>query len=338
MSEANTFGAVGERTPRSSLFFALAAFLIVAAAPSLAMAQDEGFVDEDEQPADDKKDDGGDDEGFVDDGGAQEGGDDEGFVDDGGAQEGGDTGGSGSIDDLLGGGDGATPRKGDRKLSETRIAWSDILVVVRKPFLKVSRLELLPTWGVTMNDNIIQHVQLAGNLNYYLTDVLAVGLEGAYYLDRNREPFDLVARQARRLPTVNKYNYGASLNFHYVPVYGKFAVLDEFLIHWETFFTAGVGFTQSETKVRDPRFQPFTNFLITPNVGASMRFFLTKFLTVNVGVRDYVFVDKFEAVDRTEISGEAARNNADSSLINNVVFQAGLSFWIPPTFEYTTFR
>jgi len=222
--------------------------------------------------------------------------------------------------------------------STSKVSWQDIVVVVRKPFLKVGRAELLPTWGVTMNDNIIQHVQLAGQLNYYLTDVLAVGVEGQYYVKNLREPFDLVARQARRLPTVNKYNYGAALNFHYVPVYGKFAILDDSIIHWETAFTAGVGFTESEVLPRDPALQPFKNFLITPNVGASMRFFVTKFLTVNVGIRDYIFVDRFEAVDRTEVSGEAAKQDADSALINNVVFQAGLSFWFPTSFEYTTFR
>lgn len=218
------------------------------------------------------------------------------------------------------------------------ISWQDIVVVVRKPFLKVRRLELLPTWGITMNDNIIRHIQFAGAINYFLTDVLAVGVEGQYYIKDLREPYDLVARQARRLPTVNQYNFGAALNFHYVPIYGKFAIFDEHIIHWETFFTAGVGFTQSEVIPRDPAFQPFKNFLITPNVGASMRFFVTKFLTVNLGIRDYVFVDKFEAVGRTEVSGEAAKENADSSLINNVVFQAGVSFWFPTSFEYTTFR
>jgi outer membrane beta-barrel protein len=233
---------------------------------------------------------------------------------------------------------GAVDATKEKKLGEDRVSWQDIVVVVRKPFLKVNRLELLPTWGVTMNDNIIQHVQFNGMINYYLTDVLAVGLEGHIFVKNLREPFDLVARQARRLPTVNKYNYGAALNFHYVPVYGKFAVLDEHLIHWESFFTAGVGFTQSEVIPRDPALQPFTNFLITPNVGASMRFFITKFLTVHVGIRDYVFIDRFEAADRTEISGDAARENADSALINNVVFQAGLSFWFPTSFEYTTFR
>jgi len=111
------------------------------------------------------------------------------------------------------------------------VSWEDIVVVVRKPFLKVRRLELLPTWGITMNDNIIRHVQFAGAINYFLTDVLAVGIEGQYYVKDLREPYDLVARQARRLPTVNKYNYGAALNFHYVTIYGKCAILDEHIIH-----------------------------------------------------------------------------------------------------------
>ena len=218
------------------------------------------------------------------------------------------------------------------------VSWQDIVVVVRKPFLKVNRIELQPSWGITMNDNIIQHFQFAGALNYYLTDVLAVGLEGQYYVKSLREPFDLVARQARRLPTVNKYTFGASMNFHYVPIYGKFAVLDKHIVHWETALTAGVGFTQSEVLPRDPALQPFKNILVTPNVGASMRFFISRFLTVNAGIRDYIFVDKFEAVSRMEPNGDIAKENADSSLVNNIMFQAGVSFWFPMSFEYTTFR
>lgn len=243
---------------------------------------------------------------------------------------------SGTID--LGGDATAGEEKADIALGENRVSWQDIVTVVRKPFLKVGRIQFLPTWGVTMNDNIIRHLQFTGALNYWLTDVLAVGVEGQYYIKNLREPYDLVARQARRLPTVNEYKYGAALNFHYVPIYGKFAILDDKIIHWETFFTAGIGFTQSEVIPRDPALQPFSNFLITPNVGASMRFFVTKWMTVDFGIRDYIFVDKFEAANRTEVSGDDAKANADSSLINNVLFQAGVSFWIPPSFEYTTFR
>ena len=221
------------------------------------------------------------------------------------------------------------------------VSWQDIVVVMRKPFLKIRRTDLMPFLSTTMNDNMIRHYSAGGQFNYFLTDVLAVGVEGQYYTKQFREPFDLVGRQARRLPTINKYNFSAALNFHYVPVYGKFAILDKKLVAWETYFTAGVGVTQSEVVPRDPRFGSFTNLLITPNIGASMRFFLFQWLTVNVGIRDYIFVDKFEPLLRDQMNNttaEAAKANADSTLINNLMFQIGVSFWIPPTFEYTTFR
>lgn len=227
------------------------------------------------------------------------------------------------------------------KAASKPVSWSDIVTVIRKPFLKLHRVELLPMFGTTMNDNMIRHYSFGAEVNYYLTDVLSVGIEGQYYVKNFREPFDLVARQARRLPTVNKYNFSGALNFHYVPVYGKFAVLDRKIVTWEIAFTAGIGATQSEVIPRDTRFPGFTNILITPNIGAGMRFFLFKWLTVNLGIRDYVFIDKFEPTNR-EIgmneTADEAKSNADSSLINNIMFQIGVSFWIPPSFEYTTFR
>jgi outer membrane beta-barrel protein len=192
-----------------------------------------------------------------------------------------------------------------------------------------------------MNDNMVRHYAIGGELAYYLTDVLAVGVEGLYYVDSFREPFDLVARQARRLPTVNQYNWSAALNFHYVPVYGKFAILDRRLVTWEVAFTAGIGAGQSEVIPRDTKFPGFTNLLIMPNLGANMRFFLAKWLTVNVGLRDYVFYDKFEPTRREVGMNETAaqaKAAADGALINNVMFQVGVSFWLPTSFEYTTFR
>jgi hypothetical protein len=92
---------------------------------------------------------------------------------------------------------------------------------------------------------------------------------------------------------------------------------------------------------RDTKFPGFTNFLIEPNVGASMRFFLAKWLTISVGVRDYIFYDHFEPVNRdamTNATADEAQKNADGSLINNIMFQVGVSFWLPTSFEYTTFR
>jgi outer membrane beta-barrel protein len=231
---------------------------------------------------------------------------------------------------------------------KTPVSWKDIVVVIRKPFLKVRRTELYPFVGTTMNDNLIHHYSAGGEFNYYLTDVLAVGVEGQYFTHSFPDTYDLVARQARRLPTVNEYMWSAALDFHYVPVYGKFAVLDHKLITWEAFFTAGVGAGQSQVIPRDTKFPGFTNILIEPNVGASMRFFIAKWLTVNLGVRDYMFVDKFEPTNRcfscgpggmpVNATASQAEANADTSFINNIMFQIGISFWLPTSFEYTTFR
>jgi len=226
-------------------------------------------------------------------------------------------------------------------VKKTPISWQDIVVVIRKPFLKVRRTELTPFVGTTMNDNMIQHYSAGGELAYWLTDVLAVGVEGQYFTHEFSSTYDLVARQARRLPTINEYLWSSALDFHYVPVYGKFAVLDHKLITWESYFTAGVGVGESEVVPRDTKFPGFTNFLIQPNIGVNMRFFLAKWLTINLGIRDYMFIDKFEPTNRSETmnaTASEAQANADSSFINNIMFQIGVSFWVPTSFEYTTFR
>jgi outer membrane beta-barrel protein len=233
-----------------------------------------------------------------------------------------------------------TPSKPDKdlQLGETQVSWQDVVVVMRKPFLKQNRLELIPSWGVTLNDNMIRHIEFNGQLNYWLTDVLAVGAELQLFAHTFLEPYDLVAQDYRRLPTLNKYNFGGALNFHYVPIYAKFAVLNKFIVHWEGMFTAGVGFTQSEIIPRDPAFPSWTNFLITPNVGFTSRVFLTSWITLDLGVKDYIFIDQFENVNRTTANVDDAKANATSQLINNIVFSAGVSFWIPTWFHYTTFR
>ena len=188
---------------------------------------------------------------------------------------------------------------------------------------------------------MITHYSAGGEIAHYLTDVLAIGVEGQAFTHQFDDTYDLVARQARRLPTLNEYLWSAALDFHYVPVYGKFAVLDHKLVAWEVFFTAGIGAGESQVIPRDPKFPGFDNFLIQPNVGVSMRFFLARWLTINLGIRDYAFVDHFEPTDRSptmNATAAQAQDNATSSFINNVMFQIGLGLWIPATFEYTTFR
>jgi hypothetical protein len=221
----------------------------------------------------------------------------------------------------------------------SHVSWQDVVVVMRKPFLKQGRLELQPSWNVTLNDNMIRHHAVNGQLIYWLTDVLAVGVEGQYFTRFGfLGPHELVATAYRRLPTLNEYDFGAALNFHYAPIYAKFAMFNRFLVHWEGMFTAGVGIVQSRVLPRDSNFPGWTNLLIAPNIGFQARVFVTDWITLDLGVKDYIFVDKFESVNRRMADLEDAKANATTQLINNIMFTAGFSFWIPTSFQYTTFR
>jgi outer membrane beta-barrel protein len=220
-------------------------------------------------------------------------------------------------------------------------SWQDVVVVVRKPFLKAGRFELQPLFQVTLNDNMIRHYAPTAQLTYWLTDVLGVGVEGQYYthFDTFLEAHDLVKEDYRRLPTLNEYKFGAALDFHYVPIYAKFAVWNKYMVHWEGMFTIGVGVTESSVLPRDPALPGWDNFNITPNVGFQLRVFLASWITFNISVKDYIFVDKFESVMRTaDMTVDQAKDNATSQLINNIMFGVGVSLWLPPTFQYTTFR
>lgn len=216
-----------------------------------------------------------------------------------------------------------------------RASWDDIVVVPRKGFLKGGRLELAPFTGITLNDVLIRHYTLGADLNFYLTDVLSVGLQGQYFLKERSERDSLVRLQYNRISTLNKYKYAAALNFGYVPGYGKFALFNRYIWHWDVFVMAGVGLIWTEIIPRIPGEKTFSNMNIMPDFGAGTRFFLNDWLTVSFSVRDYVFNDKFEPTDRKRGDTiEAVKGRAISQFVNNIMFCAQVGFFLPPSFQY----
>jgi outer membrane beta-barrel protein len=222
-------------------------------------------------------------------------------------------------------------------------SWADIVVVPRKAFLKGGRLELSPFTGITINDNLIRHYVFGADLNYFLTDVFWIGLQGQYFIHQLTTAEELLGSEYNRAPSLNQYLYGGSLNFGYVPVYGKFALFNRSIISWEIWASAGIGVTITKVIPRDPANDSlaFQNTDLTPNVGIGSRFFLLDWLTVNFALRDYFLPDKFEPrPDNSTLypSSAAAKAAADSELVNNVIFYVGVGFYLPTKFQYKTPR
>lgn len=250
-----------------------------------------------------------------------------------------------------------TPVLTTGKRVESRRTWKDIVVIPRKPFIKKGRFDITPTFTVTVNDNIIQHYSLGLEVNYHITDVLSLGIAAQYYFKDILDQEFWTRYHYSRVPAMNKYIYTAALNFTYVPIYGKLAIFNDWILHYEVFASAGVGGSGTEIVPKDYRYKTFTNpFSLTFPVGMGGRVFVNKFFAIQAGFRDYMMIDKFEgprgncptkdipecgsADDAVRADAEVgvAKDNAKTRFINNLQFFLGFSFYVPPSFEYTTFR
>lgn len=222
--------------------------------------------------------------------------------------------------------------------------WKDIVVIPRKPFLKRGRVEIMPYYASTLNDALIQHSALGVEINYFLTDILSIGIQGMYYFKNVLDQEFYTRYHFSRVPSLNKYLYTATGSFSYVPIYGKFSLFNDMIFHYEAFATAGVGVSGTEIIPRDYRYEPFTNHgKLTFPIGLGARFFVTKWLAVQAAYRCYIMLDSFEPSQRgledpgkTEV--ETAIDAAKTDIVFNMMFNLGVSFFFPMDFKYTTFR
>jgi outer membrane beta-barrel protein len=227
------------------------------------------------------------------------------------------------------GAEGAKPAAAEGKKSLGALSWSDILTVPRRPILKYHRVEIMPTYNVSFNSSTYRHHSLGAALNFFLSEALAIGLEAAYVQPQQLEHYFLRGLDDRVLPSVNRYWWNAFANFSYVPVYGKFALFNRWIIQWEAYIQAGLGVIESEWIPRDPANPSQTFFNVSGNLGLGLRTFISKWLAFHVYVKDYLFGDKFEPTSGTE---------PVSQFVQHVVFGVGLGLFLPTNFEYKYLR
>jgi len=228
-----------------------------------------------------------------------------------------------------------------------KVYWKDIKVVSRKLILKQRRVELnVSPFGMTINDNLIRHWFIGGDINYFLSDAMSVGVSGQYYLPEITQRAYLMGLQQRVLPTLNKYHFTTTANFNYNWMYGKFALHNWFIQQFGGYVGAGVGMTMTSVIPRRAGDSSWNNYNFTimfPSIG--IRMFVFKWLTVNLGMKLYIMRDVFEASNRQADDAQGLPPGYDPKSdaaaprwIPNLVFNLGVSFFLPPSFEYTTFR
>jgi outer membrane beta-barrel protein len=211
------------------------------------------------------------------------------------------------------------------------LSWKDILVVPRRPILKYHRVELIPTYNLSINNTLYRHHGFGGIINFFLSETLNIGIEGTYYRPQQLEHYFLIGLDDRVLPSVNQYIWSTTFNFGYVPIYGKFALFNRVIFQWEAYIQAGIGVLETTWITRDPANASATNYDVLWHVDLGTRLFLTKWLAIHAYIKDYMFVDKFEPASRMN---PQAVPEGESRFVQNIVFGVGVGMFLPTGFEY----
>jgi outer membrane beta-barrel protein len=228
---------------------------------------------------------------------------------------------------------------------------AEIYAVQQQYVIKARRLEIMPYFAITLNDQFVSHNAPGLSLNYYVTQVLAVGITGNWYQGLNADSdFNFQNRRAARIAVpLNEYQVSGDFNFTYVPMYGKFAGFGDFIFHYDAYIDGGVGLIRTRPiAVIDPDNRKFDwNNLINFDVGIGLRIFFNRWLAATLEIRDIMYFEKIEniqvangpAVGPGPGYGNSPLNpdtwyDKDTHFTNDVQMQVGLSFLLPTSFEY----
>lgn len=213
--------------------------------------------------------------------------------------------------------------------------------------LRYHRVELTPYFGITMNDQFVAHPSPGLGINFYITNVMAIGVNGNFYLGLNSPSnFNFQTSRAARVGVpITEYAWNANANFTYVPAYGKFAGFSDFIFHWDFYVLGGVGAIATRPiAVVDPdnrtfNYKPRLSF----HAGGGVRIFFNRWFAVTAEVSDYIFFDELEnpsIAGGRDASGKLNAQNPstwlaqETELTNNVQAQVGFSVFLPFSWEY----
>lgn len=238
-----------------------------------------------------------------------------------------------------------------------------IVVVQRQAFLNVfkndegktvRRFELQPFVGLSVNDPFVRHYAVGAEFDFWLTNRMAIGLTGQAFFGNRTPAYDRIRFQNGLLLTANRSVWEASVTYLYEPIYGKVALFNRFMLHWEAYTQIGFGIIQTQVI---PRFEaihdPFNNFNPQGNFAIGSRFYVkdVDFFSFNFAVRNFIYLDRFEPTNRGPTSGagagvndpalddpDAAKDEGDRRFAFNTMLYLGVSFYLPPKFQYSTRR
>jgi outer membrane beta-barrel protein len=209
-------------------------------------------------------------------------------------------------------------------------------------FLMDGRFEISPGIGLSVRDAFFTKVMFGAALTYHFTETIGVSLRGGYNLSlvsgaaqictpatattgagcRSPTTQELTTRidsSGTRVPANVAFGLNtllASLDFQWAPIYGKLSLSAEKVLSFNMYGIIGPTLVM---------YGPNNTLTAGGNVGLGFRFFLNKFLTIRVELRDTIY---YEFGVGMQSDGSPA-----GSLRNQLMAEFGFSIFLPTVFQ-----
>jgi outer membrane beta-barrel protein len=171
----------------------------------------------------------------------------------------------------------------------------DVAVVQKRLFPKDGRYEFTLFSGVIPNDPFLTYIPVGGRFNYYFVESISVELAGSFtggplQLESELTTFLKNQRNIRAnvdLLDIQLWRAGGTVVWS--PFYGKLALLQRKLSHFDINLQGGFGVLQAESPPPNGIGEPEKEIKPEGIVGAGFRFFLTDNITLRMDFRQYIF-------------------------------------------------
>lgn len=202
-------------------------------------------------------------------------------------------------------------------LSQDVALGDKVKAVQRKGFIKKGRFEVAPTFAVSVNDAFFQKFGGGLRLAYSFQDSFALAVRGTYYTPYRTEH----AREGKlafQSQLLSSQLYGqVMLDGVWSPIYGKASFLNEDIVFFDVYLSAGFGLVWSDTSFEPRNEGPH----LATDVGGGVRFYPKSWLAFELGLLATLYTDQ---------PVESVPGTIQKVFVANV----GLSFFFPPTFDY----
>ncbi|MBN1945043.1 MAG: outer membrane beta-barrel domain-containing protein [Bradymonadales bacterium] len=193
----------------------------------------------------------------------------------------------------------------------------DIAVIQLRPVLVRNRVEVLPRFGVTLNDPLIRQYHVGGSLYYHINEDFSVGGSFEWYdfggaLGGPTDAYNRMIQTSSSIPELAPLTYVAAAEFGWVPVNGKFSLFNLTIVYFDLYLLGGAGIIDT---VGDPHPAGI--------LAVGQRLFVTDWLALLIELRDRLYLEPYPS---------------GNSFMNILTASIGVSVFIPPSFSYAVHR